>query len=196
MNGSTSICVPRTASTSPVVVSLSFATAAMSPAGTSRDGVLLVAAHGRQLVQPLLGDGPSVQQRVVGLHGALQHLEQVDPPDVGVDQRLEHERGGRRFGRADVGRRSFFDDEAREPVDADQLVALPHRTGKTVASSMPWASASASSSVVDRLVGEVALHEIVVGDDDAFDQRVVHRVLAAARSSGTGPWVPAGDEPS
>ena len=34
-NGSTSIWVPRTARTSPVVVSLSFATAAMSPAGTS-----------------------------------------------------------------------------------------------------------------------------------------------------------------
>ena len=56
-------------------------------------------------------------------------------------------------------------------------VALPHSTGNTVASSMPVASACASSFVLDRLVGEVALHEVVVGDDDALDERVVHRVL-------------------
>ena len=30
---------------------------------------------------------------------------------------------------------------------------------------------------VDLLVAEVALHEVVVGDDDALDERVVHRVL-------------------
>ena len=29
----------------------------------------------------------------------------------------------------------------------------------------------------DGLVGEVALHEVVVADDDALDERVVHRVL-------------------
>ena len=45
---------PRAPSTSPVVVSVSLATAAMSPAGTSGDRLLVLAAHHRELVQALL----------------------------------------------------------------------------------------------------------------------------------------------
>ncbi len=57
------------------------------------------------------------------------------------------------------------------------FVALPHSTGNTVALAMPAASAFASSLDLDLLVAEVALHQVVVADDDAFDERVVHRVL-------------------
>ena len=57
------------------------------------------------------------------------------------------------------------------------FVALPHSTGNTVAVAMPAASALAELGGVDLLVAEVALHEVVVADDDALDERVVHRVL-------------------
>ena len=57
------------------------------------------------------------------------------------------------------------------------FVALPHSTGNTVADATPAASARASSAMSICLVAEVALHEVVVADDDALDERVVHRVL-------------------
>ena len=44
---------------------------------------------------------------------------------------------------------------------------------------------------VDRLVGEVALGEVVVGDDDALDERVVHGVLLGGHVGGDGTLVAA-----
>ncbi len=60
--------------------------------GDARDGVLFLAAHREQRVQPLVGAGPRVHEVVVGLHRAGQHLEQRELADVGVSDRLEHER--------------------------------------------------------------------------------------------------------
>ena len=57
------------------------------------------------------------------------------------------------------------------------FAALPHSTGKTVASAIPAAQRVDELLHVDRLVGEVALHEVVVGDHDPLDDRVVDRVL-------------------
>ena len=62
-------------------------------------------------------------------------------------------------------------------------------------SRCPSASACASSSIVDLLVVEVALHEVVVADDDALDERVVDRVLLRLhlgrdRALGAVPDVP------
>ena len=42
---------------------------------------------------------------------------------------------------------------------------------------MPSASASRELGDLDLLVAEVALHQVVVADDDAFDERVVDLVL-------------------
>ena len=63
------------------------------------DRLLLLAAHDRELVQPLVVHRAAVHQRGVGLHRALQHLEQVHVADVRVDDRLEHERDRRTVAR-------------------------------------------------------------------------------------------------
>ena len=110
----------------------SLATAAMSPAGDLRDRFLLLAPHDRDLVQPLVGHGAAVHEHGVGLHRALQHLEEVHPSDVGVDDRLEHER--RRLpvvGLRSVGLRRRR--SARAGRRRSAFVALPHSTGNTVA---------------------------------------------------------------
>ncbi len=57
------------------------------------------------------------------------------------------------------------------------LVALPHSTGNTEPDATPSASACASSDDRDGLVGEVALHQVVVAHHDALDERVVDGVL-------------------
>ena len=166
-------------------MSVSFATAAMSPAGHLGDRGLLLAAHRRELVEPLLAHGATVHERRVVLHGALEHLEEVDAPDVRVDDRLEHERG--RWAVADRRCRAFLDHEVREPVDPDELgrTSAQHREhaafGDALRERVP--------ELVDRqrLVGEVALHEVVVGDDDALDERVVHRVLLGRHVVGHRP---------
>ena len=96
-------------------------------------------------------------------------------PTYGIDDRLEHERGGRAV--ADGRRGRFLDEELREPVDADELgrAAAQHREHAAVA--MPVGERVRELLDLDLLVAEVALHEVVVADDDAFDERVVHRVL-------------------
>ena len=57
------------------------------------------------------------------------------------------------------------------------FVALPHSTGNTDARRDARGERLGELVDVDLLVAEVALHEVVVADDDAFDERVVHRVL-------------------
>ena len=64
------------------------------------------------------------------------------------------------------------------------LVALPHSTGNTVPDAMPVGERVRELGGVDLLVGEVALHEVVVADDDALDERVVHRVLLGLHLGG------------
>jgi hypothetical protein len=44
-------------------------------------------------------------------------------------------------------------------------------------------------AVVDRLAAEVALHEVVVADHDAFDQLLVHGVLLVDQLVGDGALV-------
>ena len=122
-------------------------------------------------------------EHVVVLHGALHDPEQVDPADVGVDDRLEHERGRLALGDA-VGAGAFFDEEVHEPVDADELrrAAAQHREHRALRDTARERGGELRR--VDRLVVEVALHEIVVADDDAFDERVVHRVLFVLHLGG------------
>ena len=111
-----------------MVVSASFATAAMSPAGTSDAGSCSLPRITDELVQPFVVHGAAVHERGVGLHRALQHLEEVHVADVRVDDGLEHERDRRAVARVG-GRGPFLGDELREPVDADELrrAAAQHR---------------------------------------------------------------------
>ena len=86
--------VPFAVSTSPVPVSASLATAAMSPAATS---VTVSCSLPRIVNSWCMRSSPlvaAVREHVVVLDGALQHLEEVHVADVGVDDRLEHDRGG------------------------------------------------------------------------------------------------------
>ena len=64
------------------------------------------------------------------------------------------------------------------------FVALPHSTGNTVAARDARRERLGELADLDLLVAEVALHEIVVADDDALDERVVHRVLLRLHLGG------------
>ncbi len=112
---------------------------------------------------------------VVVFHRSLQHLEQVHVADVRVDDRLEHERA--RFAAVERGCGRFFDEELRKAVDADELGRAPAQHREHGARRDARGQCARELADVDLLVAEVALHEIVVADDDSLDERVVHRVL-------------------
>ena len=57
------------------------------------------------------------------------------------------------------------------------VTAEPHTTGKTRPWATPWARVASSSAPDRRLALEVALHELVVADDDALDELLAHLVL-------------------
>ena len=128
--------VPFGASVSPVAVPDSLATAAMSPATTAARSRCSLPAEGEQPVQALVGAGARVDEVVVGLDRARQHLEQRDLADVAVGDGLEHEgqrlrrRGPGRSrpsvppaststGGRSSGRRADLADEVGQPVDGD-----------------------------------------------------------------------------
>ncbi len=128
-------------------------------------------------MQALVVHRAAVHQRGVGLHRALQHLEQVHVADVRVDDGLEHERDRRTVTCVRRRRRSLLGDELREAVDADELgrAAAQHREHR----ARRHAVGQRVRELRDRdgLVGEVALHEVVVAHHDALDERVVDGVL-------------------
>ena len=128
-------------------------------------------------MQPLLVHGPAVHQGRIGLHRALQDLEEVHVPDVRVDDRLEHERDRRAVTGGGGRRRSFFGEELREAVDAHELgrAAAQHREHRARRHAVGQRVRELRHR--DRLVGEVPLHEVVVAHDDALDERVVDGVL-------------------
>ena len=111
--GSTTTGVPLGASVSPVPVSESFHVAAMSPATISSVVEVLLATQAEELVHPLLGVRPRVDERVVGADRAGQELEHADPAELVADG-LEHvgQRLARRVGR-DLGDRVAGGDRHR-----------------------------------------------------------------------------------
>ena len=168
----------------------------MSPAGTSLTGscslpriVVTWCSRSSVTVRPLSSDASVFTV-------PCSTLNRLTRPTYGSTSVLNTNAAGRRLARGDVRRRTLLDDEAREPVHADEPRSrCPHSTGNTVASSMPVASAVRELLRVDRLVGEVALHEVVVGDDDPFDERVVHRVLDVRELVGHRTLRPFGRRP-
>ena len=130
---------------------------------------------------------------VVGPDRARQHLEQRDLADVRVGDRLEHERErvavgiGRHLDlgvarlhldrRPVGGRRADLADEVGQPVDRDvgrgraEHDREHRRLGDALGERVLELVASRS------LAAEVALEQLVVGDDDALDEVVVHLVL-------------------
>ena len=84
--------VPFGASVSPVAVADSFATAAMSPAGTLVTGSCSLPRIANSACSRSSEPVRGFDEVVVGLHGAGQHLEERELADVGVGDRLEDER--------------------------------------------------------------------------------------------------------
>ena len=72
--------------------SASLATPPMSPAASSVDGLVVLAPHHEQAVEPLVGAGAAVHEVVVVADRAGQHLEQRDLAHERVGDRLEHDR--------------------------------------------------------------------------------------------------------
>ena len=67
--------------------------------------------------------------------------------------------------------------KSREAVDADELGRAAAEHGEDGRGCDAVGQRMGELRRGDGLVGEIALHEIVVADDDAFDERVVDRVL-------------------
>ena len=126
-------------------------------------------------MEALLAHRASVEEVCVLVDRALEHLEEVHPTDIGVHDRLEHERCGRAV--TDAGRRTFLGDEVRESVDADQLRRAPTQHGEHARFGDALCERLLELGHRELLVVEVALHERVVGDDDALHERVVDLVL-------------------
>ena len=145
-------------------------------------------------MQPLVGARAGVDEVVVGPDRARQHLEQRELADVGVGDRLEHERE-----RLAVGVGGHLDCSV-----SPALTSTPGRSaGDGPISQMKSASRSMATAVDGRAAHdrehrrrgdadgervlelldggdvalEVALEQLVVGDDDALDEVVVHLVL-------------------
>ncbi len=76
-----------------------------------------------------------------------------------------------------AGRGRLLDEELRQPVDADELRRAPAQHREHGARRDAGRERARELGDLDLLVAEVALHEVVVADDDALDERVVHRVL-------------------
>ena len=146
-NKSTVTSAPRAPSTSPVDVSLSFATAAMSPAGTSAvdscsfprmteswwsrssDTVRLLTSDASVLIDPCRTlnrfTRPTYGSTIVLNTNATGGAAESTSSDVGAGP-------------------SCTTNEARRSTPMS-LVPLPHSTGNTVASAMPLARACSSS---------------------------------------------------
>ena len=139
------------------------------------DGVLFLASHGKELVHALVGLRASVREHDVVLDRALQHLEQVYVTDVGVDDRLEDQ--STRLPAVERGCGCFFYEEFRQPVDAHELCRTAAQHREHTCRRHARGERARKLGRVDLLVVEVALHEVVVADDDALDERVVYRVL-------------------
>jgi hypothetical protein len=147
-----------------------------------RHRLLLLPAHECELVQSLFRHGPAVHERGVRFDGALQDLEQVHAAHVRVDDRLEHE--GHRLTVARRWRGTLGGDEVSHAVDADRLRRAAAENREDRAGRHADRERTGEFGRVDRLVGEVALHEVVVGDDNPFDEGVVHRVLLGLHLGG------------
>ena len=137
--------------------------------------VLFLAAHGEELMEALVALRARICQHVIVLHGAAHHLEQVHAPHIRVDDRLEHDGATRAV--LDVRRGCLFDQELREAVDTDLLRRAPAQHGEDRRARDAGGECLRKLVDLDLLVAEVALHEVVVGDDDALDERVVNLML-------------------
>ncbi len=160
--------------------------------GQDVHGLVVLAAHDEQAVQPLVGAGAAVHEVVVVADRAGEHLEQRHLAHERIGDRLEHHRqrlpvgvglhlhlgvaGAHRHG--PVGRRrTDLHEEVGQPVDA-------HLRGGRAADDREHAGRldAERERVLELLEAghvalEVALEQRVVGDDDALHQVVVHLVL-------------------
>ena len=119
-------------------VSVSLATAAMSPAATSVDGLLLLAAQREELVQALVALGAAGSRACRRcLTVPCSTLKKFTWPDVGVDDRLEHERAPAAPSSATCGAGASSTRNSASRSMPTSFVALPHSTGNTDAVAMP-----------------------------------------------------------
>ena len=150
----------------------------------------------------LVGVGAGVDQDVVRLDAARQHLEQADLADMTIDDGLPHPRQGRpggvgrhlgrlaprlhQHGRPVEGRRADLADEGGQPVDGDLLDRGPADHREDGRGGYALSERLLQLSDARNLTLEVALHQVVVGHDDPLDQGVVHGVLLAGHVIGDG----------
>ena len=127
-NSAAPASTPLAASTSPVARSFELGDGRDVAGRDLAHGVLFLAAHREELVDPFVGVRADVHEHVVVLHRALQHLEQVHVADVRVHDRLEHLEDRRAFRRG--RRRTFLDEERHQTVDADELGRASAQNGE------------------------------------------------------------------
>ena len=149
-----------------------------------------------------------VDEDGVGLQRARHHLAEGHLAGVAVVEGLghgEHRRPGRVAGdlgrlgprggherRTGAGGGAQLLDQPGEPVHADPAGGRAAQDGEHVGRGDTAGQALLELGVVERLAVEVALHEVVVAHDDAFDELLVHGVLLVDEVLGDGPLVAGG----
>ena len=137
--------------------------------------VVLLALDVEKRAHALLALRAKVHERRVGVHGALQHAEDVDAPCERVGEGLENER---RDGSAvDVdrrallrGRRYALDQEVEERVRAQVLRGDAARDWEDVSARHGGFQRGRDLVCVELLTLEVALHERLVRLDDRIEE--------------------------
>jgi hypothetical protein len=163
------------------------------------DGLGVLAPHGEQPVQSLVGARPRVHEVVAVADGAREHLQDRDLPDVGIGERLDdhgqrvavgigrHLDGGvpGPHGAWPVGgRRADLDDQVGEPVDADLRGGGAAEHGYDGAGLEPQGEGVLQLLDGGLLALEVPLEEGIVGHHDALDHLVVDLVLEVLELGG------------
>ena len=162
--------------------------------GQRVDRLVLLAPHHEQAVQALVGAGAAVHEVVVVADRAGQHLEQRHLADERVGDRLEHEGerlavgvgrhldlgvAGPHGGGPVAGRGTDLDEEVGEPVDAHLRGGRAAHHGEHAGRLDAEGEGVLELRDARDVALEVALEQLVVGDDDPLDEVVVDLVLAA-----------------
>ena len=167
-----------------------------------------VAGKGLQGVEAFLAAGAGVDEHGVRGERARDHLAQRDFAGVAVGEGLGHReqdvgvgvagdlrrRGsghhGDGRGRARGGAELL--DQPGQPVHPDAGQPRAAQDGEDGPGGDPSGQAFLELVVVDRLAGQVALHEVVVAHHDPLDQLLVHGVLLVDQLVGDGALVAGG----
>ncbi len=170
------------------------------PAGGRGRGLAVVADRGQQRMQPHVGPGAGVEQVVVGVDGAGEHLDQGQLAHVAVSDGLEHKAQRVTFLLGDgvdllapgqdleprsIQRRGpLLHDQVQQPINADPAGGAAAHHREHAGLRHPAGQGVGQFAEGGQVTVEVALQKGVVGHHDAFDEGVVDLVFPIGQLVG------------